>query len=1385
MRYFLILLTLSTFVFFNSEAQNSKLDKYISKINDEIVEGDYDKAQKFNEKLLKKSEKKYDTNNPYLVDHQLYKLKLNFYTGQPKELIKDFTKLTELINVLYKNDDPKGPYYILESAEVFSDYGDILLSDSLLNLAEKRITENNLQRTGSYLSLYRLIKIKNLTKKGQYNEVFDLFNDYNEFFGQRLFKAQSSKSENLTTVINHYSSWNNYYGLALARYGEIQKAFSHLTSTATFIRGKKGDDTQGYAENKFFTGMIANENGSFDVPEELIDAYHEFKGAEDSHFLKMHILRELALAYLYRGDEGGYRKYESRYEREARSYDESSIYNLHHQALNTGRKLTDSELSSVENTLNIILSSNSLPENYPGKLNWYYSLAEVAILKESTQNVESYLNEALELKKNIYGENSVEYHWSKIDLANFYVDFTAKIKLAGEIYENSYEKILKDQSTNQHTKVLNLLNHLATYYEVADEHQKAIQTLEEAKDATDKKFRGVEDDPARAVQLEYMASLQVKLADYGQARWNLNKALEILEENKKDTEYGIYYPKALLTKANLKTIEAEYDEAEELIEDVDKLIRKADIIMQSKFKSFSTEAEKAKIYLAIGEYDEALEIIHTQLADTRAKYGEDHFKMIVPNTQKAELEFIYGDYSTAEIFASRARNIALSFYGENTSKAIQPAKILAKLSTAIGDYESAEELTREVLETQIKYFGEEHIDVASSQAYLALLLNYQNKNEEEIEMLFKKAIATLGSKLGTKNPEFASVSKDQAVYYIKKKRYQEAMRLLNHAEDVYEDKIGRRNNVNLASILSLKGDWHYSKKEYSKSEDYYEDARKTLRKIFNEKHPEYVKNTAKLARSEYMQGNTKRAESYLQEALDNHLNYLTDYFPALSERAKTQYWNTIRDDFEFYHFLISKKDDPKDKELEQAYDYALVTKAILLNSGLKLRNRILNSGDEELIDMFETWRMSKELMAQAVSMSAERQTELGIDINDLSRQTEKLEKQLTSKSVLFLQEEDRNKITSNDVQKSLDDNETAIEMVRIRTFDQYFSDSVIYVSYILNDKEIKRVNLSRGNYMESKGHALYKNSIYFGIEDNESYDLYWKSVANQITDASKIYFSPDGVYNQINLESLSDDNGSYVFDESNIILVSNTKEIYQKRNNSEIENKNNKAEIIGSPLFYTSNDVRKKTIKALPGTKKEAEELNSLLSSKGWTTNTLTGIEASEERIKEIKNPKVFHVATHGFFNEGTDQGPDLQNPLYNPLLRSGLLLTGAGDLLAEHPANYNADNGVLTAFEAMNMDLDNTDLVVLSACETAGGDIKVGEGVYGLQRAFLVAGAETLVMSLFKVDDKVTSEFMITFYKQMLEGKDKREAFYAAKKEVKANYSQPKYWAPFVMIGM
>ena len=229
--------------------------------------------------------------------------------------------------------------------------------------------------------------------------------------------------------------------------------------------------------------------------------------------------------------------------------------------------------------------------------------------------------------------------------------------------------------------------------------------------------------------------------------------------------------------------------------------------------------------------------------------------------------------------------------------------------------------------------------------------------------------------------------------------------------------------------------------------------------------------------------------------------------------------------------------------------------------------------------------------------------------------------------------------------------------------------------------------------------------------------------------------------------------------------------------------------MFGNPEFYLTASTG--DISALPGTEVEVRELKNLLRTKGWTTDSYTETNASEDQIKRLKNPKVFHIATHGFFTpeeQITESQRLVQSEnavAQNSLLRTGLLLTGAGDLLQKSSFNYNAESGILTAYEAMNLNLDQTELVVLSACETGLGELAVGEGVYGLQRAFLVAGARVLIMSLFKVDDTATQQLMTKFYRKWLETGQMRESFINAKKELRNQYQDPIFWGSFIMIGL
>ena len=213
------------------------------------------------------------------------------------------------------------------------------------------------------------------------------------------------------------------------------------------------------------------------------------------------------------------------------------------------------------------------------------------------------------------------------------------------------------------------------------------------------------------------------------------------------------------------------------------------------------------------------------------------------------------------------------------------------------------------------------------------------------------------------------------------------------------------------------------------------------------------------------------------------------------------------------------------------------------------------------------------------------------------------------------------------------------------------------------------------------------------------------------------------------------------------------------------------------------------TIAALPGTKVEINGINTILKTAGYQVNRYEQLAATEARVKAIAGSSLVHIATHGYFLQDVESGAvgvNQESARNNPLLRSGILLAGASKTLSGEvtPDLNSNDNGVLTAYEAMNLNLDGTELIVLSACETGLGDVRAGEGVYGLQRAFQVAGAKALLMSLWKVDDAATQALMTTFYTNLAKTGNKSQAFKQAQLQLMSKYNEPYYWGAFVMTG-
>ena len=213
---------------------------------------------------------------------------------------------------------------------------------------------------------------------------------------------------------------------------------------------------------------------------------------------------------------------------------------------------------------------------------------------------------------------------------------------------------------------------------------------------------------------------------------------------------------------------------------------------------------------------------------------------------------------------------------------------------------------------------------------------------------------------------------------------------------------------------------------------------------------------------------------------------------------------------------------------------------------------------------------------------------------------------------------------------------------------------------------------------------------------------------------------------------------------------------------------------------------------SLPGTRREALEIQRLLPQ----AQLFLGKDATKECLLHLPTPGILHLATHGFFLKDTSvpkrtrslglvgelADPPLAATGQEPLLRSGLVLAGASAAAPDSPTPL--DSSLVTAFELAGLNLWGTQLVVLSACDTGRGDVRPGQGVYGLRRALVAAGAETVVMSLWKVKDDSTGQLMEAYYRNLVAGQGRPSALNAAMRSLRATLPHPHDWAPFIAVG-
>jgi len=1392
----------------SSISHAQKWGKYIGKAEDKYEDGDYKKALKQLDKLKKKSLSKLGNPNKYLAFAFIKEAKNYWAMGHVynlDQLIANSLLVSERANGVESTDHA---LILLEAADIYIHYGNFKTAEEYLDKAESILKKLD-RYNDDFNARITLGRAEILHGKGFYSKAGELIESQEEYYKNRAVdevtyvdkESAKIKTRKLSKdeVLRRYRDYVNLMTLKaknLSKKGDWKPADAIFHQTDNWTDKYLGKKDLASIENTLEWARMLRDHGNEELYVKYLDhARSKLRGKyKPYHYLNIEVQQDLIRGLQQIGKTGKMKAERVNYDKSTRKYfGQKSMHWYQRQILDLDIRLSaDKTRTIIPKALNLLNETTVFPKIHPDRIQLLEFLSTAAAATNDYHSAEKYLLQILEIKEKLYGKQSPEYALSEVKLANYYISYMDKIKEAEKIYEESYESILKDEITIEHVDYVDIQKHLAELYQITDRYDLASKTLGHALTAIQTKYDN--QDPDYAIALDQIADLQISIGEYENAAKNNETAQKILrDDNKKSTDYA----ETLVTSAKIMAIKGMFDEAESALGKSRKIMGRSRLLDRME-ASGDSEVELASLLIDIGEYSQTEKVIQETIKNYQKAFGPESRKLIRPLTEFSRLRLITGDYTDAEKLARRAFDISKKIYGENSSKTAEAQSQLARVYTVIGDYEKAEENITKTISVYEKQFGKEHVDVAKAISQLALIKYFKKGDNREIEQLFTRAKNIVFSKLGASSPLYGEALKNLAIVYIRMDRNQEALALLSQAEKLWVQKLGRRNNVNLASIYTIEGDLYYKEHQYEKSEDKYKDARKLYDRAFSKNHPDYVKVLSKLSKVAYMQDNLKKSKRLIDEALSNYRQFIQIYFPALSEREKAKFWNTIKPDFEFYNTLAVRLYHSDNSVLEEMYNNALISKALLLNSSIKIRERIINSGDQELISKFADWNRKKEVMTSALSMSEEELIEAGIDLNALKSEVELLEKELSEKSELFGQSFEEKKITWENVKNSLKANEVAIEMIRFRYFDHTFTDSVMYalMHVKLNNKRRPELILLRdGKHLEHKFLNYYRNSIKYKLKDVYSYERFWEPISREVGNFSTIYLSPDGVYNQINLEAIPVGDGKYVLDNSNIILLSNTKDIYFKRQKEAMEEQadKNAAIMFGNPDFYlTASTETNRAITDLPGTQKEIEELHNLLSSRGWSTEDYVRKEASEEKVKELDNPRVFHVATHGFFTSNDDIGEGIAEieisevrAIQNPLLRTGLLLTGAGDLLNRTTYNYNIENGILTAYEAMNLNLDYTDLVVLSACETGLGDVQIGEGVFGLQRAFLVAGAETLIMSLFKVSDEATQELMVNFYKKWLETGNKRESFVASKKEIRSKYPEPIYWGAFIMMGI
>ena len=1048
---------------------------------------------------------------------------------------------------------------------------------------------------------------------------------------------------------------------------------------------------------------------------------------------------------------------------------------------------------------------------------------------------------ALEVWKKALGEQHPTYATGLNNLAWLYRSMGAYAK-AEPLFRQALE-VRKKALGEQHPDYAASLSNLAGLYSSMGAYAKAEPLYRQCLEI-DRKALG-ERHPSYAIDLNNLAALYKALGAYAKAEPLYRQCLEI--NRKALGQQHPSYARGLNNLAGLYSSMGAYAKAEPLFRQALELKKKT---LGEQHPSYATGLNNlAGLYRSMGAYAKAEPLYRKALGIRKKALGEQHPDYAESLNNLAALYESMGAYAKAEPLLRQALEINRKALGEQHPGYATSLGNLAVLYSSMGAYAKAEPLFRQALEIHRRALGEQHPEYARILSNLARL--YESMGTyTKAEPLYRQALEIRKNMLGEQHPTYATSLDDLAGLYRSMGAYAKAEPLYRQALEISRTALGERHPSYATGLNNLAG-LYVSMGAYVKAEPLLCKALEINRKALGEQHPSYATGLRNLACLRAAQGRFSEALGLSVQAAQVQERIAEAVFAVSSEQRLMAFLKTMEAKRDGFLTLCIRHMPHSERARAAALDLLLRRTGMALDSLAAGRRAARLSQDPAAGRIARKLLVAKSELANLVFRGPRKEGSPAYRrrLKELGAEVEELEAELARTSAAFRGEVRTRNVDVKQLASALPGASAFVQFAvydvlnfratgkRPRWVGREYAALVLLAGRSapalvrLGDADkIERAVRACAAAMENvpglirqgKEPEADRRASAAGAALRK---LVWDPVAAELGGARRVYVCPDGEISFVSFSALPLDKGRYVLDAYDVTVVSSGRDLLRERARGRSD-----VAAFGGPT-YGGEPVRQqelaftrgtfksglegrgvldslKRFPPLPGARAEALAAARAARAAGMSCRLYVGDSATEYALKATRKPGVLYLATHGFFlpesgwfrpdekgpgglaSLGPPRGADPEALKKNPMLRSGLALAGANRAL-EGKAPPDTEDGIVTAEEVAGLDLEGTGLVVLSACSTALGEARAGEGVLGLRRAFVTAGAQNLVMTLWSVPDQATRELLGDFFGRYVKTKDAdrslRDAQRAYLKRARrtGRRANPFFWAAFVNTGL